>query len=108
MFRHLREDALAMLGGGTPAFMRLGHHAEAEQAASYIGRQYKFVLSQLTATVGGNHTFTHSDTEGYSDGTNSSRSWQEIPSRPRQQDPRNLYVAELVHRVVMGRRDQLE
>jgi hypothetical protein len=39
LFRHLREDALAMLGGGTAAFMRLGHHAEAEQAASYIGRQ---------------------------------------------------------------------
>ena len=82
MFRHLREDALAMLGGGTPAFMRLGHHAEAEQAASYIGRQYKFVLSQLTATMGGNHAFTHSDTQGYSDGANSSRSWQEFHFGP--------------------------
>jgi hypothetical protein len=35
MFRHLREDALHLLGGGTTAFMRLGNHAEAEQAASY-------------------------------------------------------------------------
>jgi hypothetical protein len=65
MFRHLREDALAVLGGGTAAFMRLGHHGEAEQAATYIGRQHKFVLSQLTATLGGNETHTRTDTEGY-------------------------------------------
>ena len=44
LFRHLREDSLAMLGGGTAAFMRLGHHAEAEQAAAYLGRQHTFVL----------------------------------------------------------------
>ncbi len=50
LYRHLREDALSMLGGGTAAFMRLGNHAEAEQAASCIGRQHKFVLSQRTAT----------------------------------------------------------
>ena len=67
-----------LLGGGTPAFMRLGNHAEAEQAASYIGRQHKFVLSQLTATVGGNQTFTRSDTDGYSDSDSSSRSRQEF------------------------------
>jgi hypothetical protein len=78
MFRHLREDALALLGGGTAAFMRLGNHAEAEQAASYIGRQHKFVLSQFTATAGGNQSFTRSDTDSYSDGTNSSRSHQEF------------------------------
>lgn len=65
MFRHLREDALAVLGGGTAAFMRLGHHGEAEQAASYIGRQHKFVLSQLTATLGGNETHTRTDAEAY-------------------------------------------
>ena len=78
MFRHLREDALALLGGGTPAFMRMGNHTEAEQAANYIGRQHKFVLSQFTATVGGNQTSTRNDTDGYSDGTSSSRSRQEF------------------------------
>jgi hypothetical protein len=78
MFRHLREDTLQMLGGGTAAFMRLGNHAEAEQAASYIGRQHKFVLSQRTATVGGNQTLTRSGTQGYSDSDTSSRSWQEF------------------------------
>jgi hypothetical protein len=65
MFRHLREDSLSVLGGGAVAFMRLGHHGEAEQAASNIGRQHKFVLSQLTATLGGNETHTRTDTEGY-------------------------------------------
>lgn len=78
MFRHLREDTLHMLGGGTAAFMRLGNHAEAEQAATYIGRQHKFVLSQLTATLGGNQTQTRSDTQGYGDSATSSRSWQEF------------------------------
>jgi hypothetical protein len=78
MFRHLREDTLHMLGGGSAAFMRLGNHAEAEQAASYIGREHKFVLSQFTATSGGNQSFTRSDTRGYGDSDTSSRSWQEF------------------------------
>jgi hypothetical protein len=84
LFRHLREDALSVLGGGgTAAFMRLGHHAEAEQAASYIGRQHKFVLSQLTATLGGNETHTRTDTEGYGvtdmRGFGSAQGWAEDP-----------------------------
>jgi hypothetical protein len=82
MFRHLREDTLHMLGGGTAAFMRLGNHAEAEQAAAYIGRQHKFVLSQLTATSGGNQGLTRSDTQGFGDSDNSSRSWQEFHLGP--------------------------
>jgi hypothetical protein len=65
MFRHLRDDGLGLLGGGTAAFMRLGHHSEAEQAASFIGRQHKFALSQLTATLGGNETHTRTETEGH-------------------------------------------
>jgi hypothetical protein len=66
MFRHLRDDGLGLLGGGTAAFMRLGNHSEAEQAASFIGRQHKFVLSQLTAKLGGNETHTRTETDGYS------------------------------------------
>jgi hypothetical protein len=64
LFRHLRDTGLGMLGGGSAAFMRLGHHAEAEQAAAYIGRQHKFVLSQVTATLGGSDTHTLTETEG--------------------------------------------
>jgi hypothetical protein len=78
LFRHLREDSLAMLGGGTGAFMRLGNHAEAEQAANYLGRQHQFVLSQRTATWGGNQSTTRSDTYGYGDSNSSSVSWQEL------------------------------
>jgi hypothetical protein len=82
MFRHLREDTLHMLGGGTAAFMRLGNHSEAEQAASYIGRQHKFVLSQVTATSGGNQGVSRSDTQGYGDSDTSTRSWQEFHLGP--------------------------
>jgi hypothetical protein len=78
LFRHLREDALHLLGGGTAAFMRLGNHAEAEQAASYIGRQHRFVLSQLTATLGGNQGITRTDTDGRGDGASYTSSWQEL------------------------------
>jgi hypothetical protein len=78
MFRHLREDALHLLGGATAAFMRLGNHAEAEQAAGYLGRRHTFVLSQLTATTGGNETRTFSDSYGYGDSVTSSRGWQEF------------------------------
>jgi hypothetical protein len=64
LFRHLRDTGLGMLGGGSAAFMRLGHHAEAEQAAAYIGRQHQFVLSQVTASLGGSDTHTLTQTEG--------------------------------------------
>lgn len=65
LFRHLRNDATALVGGGAAAFMRLGNHHEAEQAASFIGRQHKFVLSQITATYGGDQTITRGRTESW-------------------------------------------
>jgi hypothetical protein len=71
LFRHLRDDAVAMIGGGTAAFMRLGNHQEAEQAASFLGRQHKFVLSGFIATYGTNQSQT--DSSGYSYGTAQSR-----------------------------------
>jgi hypothetical protein len=82
LFRHLREDSLAVLGGGTAAFMRLGHHAEAEQAANYLGRRHTFVLSQLTASHGGSESLTRSDSYGHGDGTTSSASWPEFGFGP--------------------------
>lgn len=53
LFRHLRENTTSVLGGGTTAFMRLGNHTEAQQAAAYIGRRHTFVVSSFTATRGG-------------------------------------------------------
>ena len=72
LFRHLRGDAAGMLGGGTTAFMRLGNHTEAEQAAAYIGRRHTFVVSSFTATRGGNQTSTHGGSDGYGTGGSSS------------------------------------
>ena len=82
LFRHLREDSLALLGGGTAAFMRLGHHAEAEQAASYLGRRHTFVLSQHTATWGSNESLTRSDGYSHGDGGSTSVSFAEFSLGP--------------------------
>jgi hypothetical protein len=67
LFGHLREEALHTIGGGEVALMRLGNHQEATQAADFIGRGHKFVLSQLTRTLGGNDTHTLADTYGESE-----------------------------------------
>jgi hypothetical protein len=72
LFRHLREEtALGMIGGGATAFMRLGNHHEAEQAAAFIGRHHRFVLSSFTATMGASQTVTRGEEHGY--GTTRSR-----------------------------------
>ena len=72
LFRHLRDDATALIGGAAAtAFMRLGNHHEAEQAAAFIGRHHKFTVSGWTATRGGEHSTSR--TSGYSHGTSQSR-----------------------------------
>ena len=59
LFRHLRDDAAALLGGATAtAFMRLGNHNEAAQAAGYLGRHHTFAMSSFTATRGASTTVT--------------------------------------------------
>jgi hypothetical protein len=79
LFRHLRNDAIALIGGGAAAFMRLGNHSEAEQAASFIGRRHKFVLAGWTATHGGEQSATrgHTETWGTTEnrGFSSSSGW---------------------------------
>jgi hypothetical protein len=67
LFRRLRETSGEMLGGGAVAFMRLGNHEDATKAADFIGRDYKFVLSQITKNVGGNESHTDTGTEGTGD-----------------------------------------
>jgi hypothetical protein len=71
LFRHLRDESVEMIGGGSVAFMRLGNHHEAEQAASFLGRQHRFALSGFTATYGANQS--RADSFGYSYGTSQSR-----------------------------------
>jgi hypothetical protein len=67
LYRRLRETGGEMIGGGAVAFMRLGNHEDATHAADFIGRDYKFVLSQITKNVGGNESHTDSDTLGAGD-----------------------------------------
>lgn len=76
MFRNLRGDAENFLGRGVAGFMRLGNATEAAHAADHIGREHKFVISQLTASLGGNETHTTGDTwgESVSEGVNVSTS----------------------------------
>jgi hypothetical protein len=66
LFRHLRDTAVHFLGGGVTGFMKLSNTAEATHAADFIGRHHKFVISQITTTLGGNHTHTDTDTDGES------------------------------------------
>jgi len=65
LFRHLRDDAEQLLGGGgTAVFMRLGNHAEAERAARFIGLGHRFVLSRVTVGHGGDQTHRSGESEG--------------------------------------------
>lgn len=72
LFGHLRDDVTTLIGGAqVTAFMRLGNHHEAEQAATFIGRHHRFVVSGWTVTRGGEQGTTR--TAGYSHGTSQSR-----------------------------------
>jgi hypothetical protein len=77
-FRHLRDDAVEMLGGGEAVmFMRLGNAKEAEHAATFIGKDHRLVLSQFTVqrssslstTVSSSSTETVSDQDSVTKGT---------------------------------------
>ncbi|EFC82955.1 hypothetical protein [Parafrankia sp. EUN1f] len=54
MFERLADDAERLLGshGGAAVIMRLGNAREAGLAADFIGRGYRFTLSQLTEQIG--------------------------------------------------------
>ncbi|MFB4308754.1 hypothetical protein [Actinomadura sp. GTD37] len=67
LFRRLRDTSAELIGGGAVAFMRLGNHEDAARAADFIGRDHRFVLSQITKNVGGNESHTSTDTRGEGD-----------------------------------------
>lgn len=54
MFERLTDEAERLLGshGSAAIFMRLGNAKEASTAADFIGKGYRFTLSQLTEQVG--------------------------------------------------------
>jgi hypothetical protein len=82
---HVRER----LGRGNAAvaFMRLGNAEDARLAADQIGTEHKFVLSQLTDTVGASLTGTfgasYTSTVGTADSLSSSRSVSTAAGRSR-------------------------
>ncbi|HET8684894.1 MAG TPA: hypothetical protein VFM54_23935 [Micromonosporaceae bacterium] len=67
IFRRLREEALRAIGGGAVGFMRLGNPEEAAVAADFVGREHRFVVSQLTRGVSGG--------DSRSEGDSYSRDW---------------------------------
>jgi hypothetical protein len=57
LFQHLRDAGSALLGGGrATVFMRLGNYEEAERAANFIGRGYRFELARITTEHGEDDT----------------------------------------------------
>lgn len=75
MLEHLRGDLEQFLGGSGSAalLMQMPNPKEAELAAQFIGRGHKFVLSQVTRSIGETHTQTGGTSTGSSEGT----SWTE-------------------------------
>lgn len=77
-YRGLPQQVKERLGRGNAAvgFMRLGNAEDAKAASEHIGTEHKFVLSQLTETVGSSITDTTGDsytsTVGTSDSTSTS------------------------------------
>ncbi len=65
MFQHLRETGATLLGGGRAAvFMRLGNYEEADRAANFIGKGFKFELSQITTGHSESETLTQTTSRG--------------------------------------------
>ncbi|MQA86108.1 MAG: hypothetical protein GEV03_16125 [Streptosporangiales bacterium] len=79
-YRSIPQQVKERLGRGNAAvaFMRLGNADDAKIASEHIGTEHRFVLSQLTETVGSSVTETAGDsytsTMGTSESTSSSAS----------------------------------
>ncbi|SEP47000.1 hypothetical protein SAMN04489732_11114 [Amycolatopsis saalfeldensis] len=77
LVQHLRDDMQKLLGaaGTVTLLMQIGNGDEAANAAEFIGRGYKFELSQLTLQVGRTLTHGTSSSEGGSAGFQQSRGY---------------------------------
>lgn len=72
LFERLTKDGQSILGvGGYAAFMKLGNHEDAKIACDYIGKDFKFVVNQITkgTSTGTTETTGTSYTEGDTTGT---------------------------------------
>jgi hypothetical protein len=85
-YRDLSPPVRQRLGRGDAAigFMRLGNAEDAKAASEQIGTEHRFVLSQLTETVGESVTDTttgsYTSTAGHSDSVTASQSVSESTS----------------------------
>jgi hypothetical protein len=88
-YRSIPPDVKARLGRGNAAlaFMRLGNAEDAKVASEQIGTEHRFVLSQLTDTVGTSVTDTTGDsytsTIGTADSVSTSVTTSETTGRSR-------------------------
>lgn len=73
MFRKFEETTARMTGRGEIAFMRLNDPQQATRAADYIGREYKFTVSQTCTTVGGQDTHSIANNVSYTDSSGETR-----------------------------------
>jgi hypothetical protein len=75
-YRSVPQHVKERLGRGNAAvgFMRLGNAEDAKIASEHIGTEHKFVLSQLTETVGSSLTDTSGDSYNSTVGTSDSLS----------------------------------
>lgn len=79
-FRHLREDAVDLLGGGEAVvFLRLGNAKEAENAANFIGKEHRVVASQFTVSRSASWSTTSgtstSESEGDQESVTKGQQW---------------------------------
>jgi hypothetical protein len=76
-YRSVPAPVRERLGRGNTALavMRLGNAEDAKAASEQIGTEYRFVLSQLTDTVGASVTDTAGDSYTSTVGSADSRSW---------------------------------
>jgi hypothetical protein len=77
LVHHLRDDMQKLLGGSgsISLLMRMGNGDEAATAAEFVGRGFKFVLSQLTEEMGKTFTDGTSSTDGGSSSTSRTRGY---------------------------------
>jgi hypothetical protein len=78
LFGNLEGDAWDLIGadGSETIFLQLQHPEQAQRAADFIGKGHRFVLGQITKSVGdalggsrgGNRSFTHTSSEARGEG----------------------------------------
>lgn len=113
-FRTVPAPVRVRLGRGDAAvaFMRLGNAEEAKAAAEQIGTEHRFVISQLTDTVGssmtGTATGSYSSTVGASESASASVSASRTSGRSRGHGQSRPNLAPLSTRTGTGHRDVSE